>query len=183
MEFGGNTKQQAIYCWKPLQGQRSHVQDSVLQTYKQCQITMLHTTTREKGEENTLLCWKFSNKWRPESHSACFPIHASWQLLVKLATGRGKGSRGLSSGPYFETEKPINLAARPSLSRVPRGQDAVWSPKWRSKFHFLSDYLIHLSHYLWQNRERCEILWLQNINMPKSHISLIKGKATHTEAA
>lgn len=49
-----------------------------------------------------------------------------------LATERARGNRGLSSGPYFEAKKSINLATGHSLflyAATTKGQDAAYSPK------------------------------------------------------
>lgn len=76
------------------------------------------TTHPNKRRGKCIPHWEFSNKGFPESHSACFPGHTSWQPLVKLAPERRGGRGGLASGSCLEAEKSTHLAAGLSLSRA-----------------------------------------------------------------
>lgn len=73
----GKHKPASNLLLKTLKGlQESHTSN----TKSQCH-------TPQQREENAFLHWEFSNKWFPESHSACFPAH-TWHLLVKQVTRR-----------------------------------------------------------------------------------------------
>lgn len=61
---------------------------------KQSQITMSHQQQKKGERDNAFLHWECSNKWFPGSYSACFPIHISWQLPVKLAMGERRKTKG-----------------------------------------------------------------------------------------
>lgn len=182
MEFGGNTNQQAIYCQKPQQSWRSQTLASVLQRDKQYQVITPHTTARE-GEKNVFLHWEFSNKWLPDSHSACFSTHPSWQLLVKLAKEKGEGNRRLCSGHYFEAEKPINRTLGLLYAGPTKGQDAIWVPKWRSQSHFLAarapESTCHTIYKVVKDVRfyDCRISICLNYTL-----ALLKARATHSNA-
>lgn len=74
----------------------------------------------------------------------------------KLATERRRGNRGLSSGPILKLRNPSTWLLGLLHAEPTRGQDAAWSPKWRSKSHFRSaeapdtvyicDYICHATY-------------------------------------
>ena len=109
----GNTNQKTIYCEKHQQGWMCHIH---MQRDKQSQITMSHHSKRG-WKDNPFLHWVFSNKWFRESYSACFPIHISWQLPVKLAIGRVRETEGYLRAPILKHRISM-LATEPSLCRA-----------------------------------------------------------------
>lgn len=97
---------------------------------KQSQITM--SQQQQKGRKGQyILHWEFSNKWFPESYSACFLIHISWQLPAKLAIG-GRNTKGYLQAPILKHRISI-LATGPSKHRAHEGLGGGWSPKQRSQ--------------------------------------------------
>lgn len=111
-------------------------------------------------------------------HTLLANFQENWQQKEK------DGAEDYLQASILKLRNPSTWLLALLYTKPTRGQNAV-SPKWRSKYNFLSTKPPKSAHhtiYDKQGRERCEILGLQNIKMPELQISLIKGKVTHSEA-
>ena len=127
MEFGGNTKQFIAENPYRARGLTNRPQDcrGTSSTKSQC-----YTPQQEERKTN----FSTGGSQIKGSQRAILPAPCIHFLATagKLATERVRGNRELSSGPYFEAKKSINLATGHSFflyAGTTKGQDAAYSSK------------------------------------------------------